>query len=165
MSIKVYTILIFLVLWCNNAAGQPQQAYIDSVDHYRQHVDSLIHSFYADLSPKLHRILVHHNCANDEMGGSAELYEDNQRRLVYGFTYLSMCDDIHDERAYYFIGNKIVLAQMNVIPGEGEKAKYYKDDRLLWEDGAWLNEPTAGDTDLLRGYEILKDFRQIKTIN
>jgi len=159
MLLKTYTILTLFVLLLNNAAGQNPQTYIDSINRYQHYVDALVNSFYADPSVKLGHTIVHYNCASGERGGSADLYENAHRDSIYSFEYMSFCDTVPDQRTYYFVNNKIVLVLMTNIPAHAmDRAKYYRNDNLISENGNLIEAPKANDKDLLRGYEILKDF-------
>ncbi len=165
MAKRTFIKLTFLILLANNnyAIGQSNSLYIDSVNHYKIYVDSIIHSYYANPAPSLSHSITHYNCIGKNSGygsgGSADLYRDPIKNSIYQLSYIKSCGAVRAERVYYFIKNKIVLAIINDDQRKefNEREKYFLNDKYLPVGHSDVKQKKLALKYLIEGYEVLKE--------
>ncbi len=153
-------IMLVALLYSCKARAQDNAVYIDSVNRYQKFVDSLVRDFTINLASNLRHASAEYNCADGRIWGAyAELYRDAKRQVII-LTWQSSCDTVFEDKSFYFINNKIVLAMDGVFRGGKREKKYYKNDILIFEDDNWVEDAKPNDKDLAKGYDILKDLTQ-----
>jgi len=151
-------ILLFLISY-NKLAAQNDTAYIERINQYQKEVDSLVFAFVKIPPSDISHAWIHYYCVGKSGGSFAELYR-NAKGQVIQLTWQSNCDSLFEDKVFYFIDDKIVLATDGALAAGKRGRKYYKDGVLLLENDLWIDKPISNDAYLAKGYSVLKDFKK-----
>lgn len=159
MTARNFFILLLLIALSPSYKMKAQSIYCDSIDHYQNFIDSLVANFTINPASALGGASAHYTCTGKKGGSFAEMYKDSTGTITYRLTWQSNCDSPYQDKAYYFINNKIVLATDGFLSEvKDRKRKYYKNDTVVFMKGATIEDVKTGDKDMLKAYSILNDF-------
>lgn len=128
--------------------------YIDSVNTYIKHVDSLIMDYATNpvSETNIAKASTHFsNLQKANWCAQAELYKNNKEETIYRLSYADNCDSTFRLQDYYFSNNKIVF--IRTVKSQDRKEiseQYYRDDEVV--------NSVKGELYLGKGYEIVKQM-------